>query len=361
MARTPGDRGLFEYPKASGVFWIRYWVEGRERTEKVGPKGLARRRYIQRKAEILEGRYFPKAQEQRVLIDDLAQEYRKATERKGKSIMRTDVGYRRMLERFGGRLANSIKSAEVEEWQGDLLETLSVSTANHHLQLLRAIMLRGVANSKLKREEVPRIKLDNPNNQRLRYLSQEEEEGLVSSLPGVMKELAALAIHTGMRKGELLKLGWPEVDLATRTIFVREAKSGEGRRLPMSSAALTVMEQLRGAGREVTGRQAAKRSGYVIAAPEGGYLHNFNRYWYAAIKRTGIEGLRFHDLRHTFATRYMEGGGDLYTLQKLLGHKTAAMVQRYAHLSDAHLRAEVERVAGWQPRDQRRGPGRGPG
>jgi integrase len=68
-------------------------------------------------------------------------------------------------------------------------------------------------------------------------------------------------------------------------------------------------------------------------------------YWYPALGRTGIDDLHFHDLRHTFASRYMMAGGDLYTLQTLLGHKIAQMVRRYAHLSERHLRAAVELLA----------------
>jgi integrase len=268
--------------------------------------------------------------------------------------MRTDVGYRRLLERFGGREPGTIAQAEVEEWYGELMDGMSVANANHHVQLLRAILLRGVSNRRLKREDVPPMKLENPNNERLRYLHEEEETRLLPALPRALADLTVLAIQTGMRKGELLNLRWPEVDFATGTIWVREAKSGEGRRLPINSAARAILTRLRVARRERLSERVVSRNAgaaYVIAAPEGGYLHNFNRYWYAALKRVGIENLHFHDLRHTFATRYMEAGGDLFTLQKLLGHKTAAMVQRYAHLSDAHLKAEVERVAAWPKQD----------
>ena len=198
------------------------------------------------------------------------------------------------------------------------------------------------------------MKLENPNNQRLRYLHQEEEARLLPALPAALADLTAIAIQTGMRKGELLNLRWPEVDFTTGTIWVKEAKSGEGRRLPMNSAARTILTRLYDARRErLRDRVVSRNEGaaFVVAAPGGGYLHNFNRYWYRALKRADIENLHFHDMRHTFATRYMEVGGDLFTLQKLLGHKTAAMVQRYAHLSDEHLKAEIERVAAWRPKE----------
>src|ERR1700730_6500011 len=102
MARKGGkDRGLFEYPKTSGIWWIRYCdANGREHSEKIGPKALARKRYMQRKTEVAEGRYFPNRHQRNVLFDDLVEDYRKMTARRGTAIMRTDAGYRRALESF---------------------------------------------------------------------------------------------------------------------------------------------------------------------------------------------------------------------------------------------------------------------
>lgn len=354
MARKGGqDRGLFERPKGSGVWWIHYHDgDGRKHREKVGPKALARKRYMQRKTEVAEGHYFPDTRRRAVLLDELARDYREAAERKGKAIMRTDIGYRRLLERFGGRRAESITPAEVEEWQSELMEGMSIATANHHLQLLRAILLRAVSNRRLRREDVPPMKLENPNNRRVRYLTEEEESRLAAELPDWFQPLVALAIHTGMRKGELLNMKWQDVDFLSGAVWIREAKSGEGRRLPMNSIARAALTALREARRERLRARVVNRhegEAYVVAAPEGGMLHNLNRYWYAALKRAGVENLHFHDLRHTFASRYMMAGGDLFSLQTLLGHKTAAMVQRYAHLDQKHLQFEVERLTAPRP------------
>src|SRR5262249_11483148 len=104
----------------------------------------------------------------------------------------------------------------------------STATVNHHLQLLRAILLRAVNNRRLRREDVPPIKLENPNNKRVRYLTDEEEMKLRAQLPEWFRPLITLAIHTGMRKGELQNLKWQDVDLDTLSIRTREAKSGEG-------------------------------------------------------------------------------------------------------------------------------------
>jgi hypothetical protein len=92
VARKSGrDRGLFEYPKGSGVWWINYWDgDGREHSEMVGPKGLARKRYMQRKTEIAEGRCFPNARKRAARFDDLLDDYREAKRREGKAVMQGD-------------------------------------------------------------------------------------------------------------------------------------------------------------------------------------------------------------------------------------------------------------------------------
>jgi len=86
-------------------------------------------------------------------------------------------------------------------------------------------------------------------------------------------------------------------------------------------------------------------SPYVFCSPTGKPLHNFERDWKPALQAAKIPDFRFHDLRHTFASRLAMAGVDLYTLQRTGGWKTQVMVQRYAHLSPDYIRAAVERLA----------------
>src|SRR5215470_4804803 len=86
-------------------------------------------------------------------------------------------------------------------------------------------------------------------------------------------------------------------------------------------------------------------SPYVFCSPTGKPLHNFERDWKPALQAAQIPDFRFHDLRHTFASRLAMKGVDLYTLQRAGGWKTQVMVQRYAHLSPDYIRAAVERLA----------------
>lgn len=340
-------------PRRPGKLYVKVYHAGVVYKRRAASLSHARELVHEIKSAIARGEWPPKPKPKAIRFDDLLEDYREAKSRQGKAIMRTDIGYRRLLERFGGRPADEITAAEVEDWQGDLMESMSIASTNHHLQLLRAIFLRGVTNRGIGRGDVPVMKLENPNNRRVRYLTDDEESRIMAELPGRLRPLAIVAIHTGMRKGELLNLMWGDIDFMSGTINVREAKSGEGRRLPMNSVARAALSRLRDERRGRLRARVVNRSeasGFVFTAPEGGFLHDLNRDWYPALKRAEIENLHFHDLRHTFASRYMMRGGDLYSLQILLGHKTAAMVQRYAHLSHAHLQAEVERLAAPGPK-----------
>ena len=351
MARQGGrDRGLFERPTGSGVWWIRYHdADGTERRERVGSKGLARKRYMQCKTEIAEGRFFPSARQRPVLFDDLLDDYREAKRREGKAVMASNIGYRRLSERFGGRRAAEITSAEVDRWRRDLAETMAPATVNLHLCLLRAIFGHGARSRQLAASELPQITALKTNNKLVRYLTGAEELRLLQAAPERLRLLILVAIHTGMRKGELLKLTWHDIDFVSGTITVREAKSGEGRRLPMSETArraLMAMRELREQGPRVRRALGNEENPWVFSAPRGGFLMNLNRDWYEALKRTGLRDFRFHDLRHTFASRLVMAGVDLYRVQTLMGHKMPSMTLRYAHLSPQHLRAAVELLDG---------------
>jgi len=86
-------------------------------------------------------------------------------------------------------------------------------------------------------------------------------------------------------------------------------------------------------------------SPWVFCSPQGRFLHNLERYWRPSLNAASIPDFRFHDLRHTFASRLAMDGVDLYTVQRAGGWKTQVMAQRYAHLSPDHMRAAVERLA----------------
>jgi len=346
MARKGGhDRGLFERPKGSSVWWIHYHdANGRKHREKVGPKALARKRYMQRKTEIAEGRFFPALQKRVPLFDALLDDYREAKRREGKAVMKSEIGYRRLLDRFGGRCADTITASEVEEWRDEMRALFAPATVNLHLAILRAALRLAVRNRKLGAAALPAIAGLRANNARVRYLTDDEESRLIAALPAWLRSLITIALHTGMRRGELLNLTWDDIDFVSGTIFVRTSKSGEGRRIPMSPTAHRTLSALWQARRKRLGARVVNQieaNRYVFTAPEGGFVANLARAWYPALERAEIADLHFHDLRHTFASRLVMNGVDLYRVQILMGHKTSAMTLRYAHLSPQHLRAAV--------------------
>lgn len=335
-------------PRRPGKFYVRIWHNGVNYKRRAASLSHARQRVHDIKAAIAKGEWPPKPKPKAATFDELLKEYRTAKQREGKAIMRTTsmtIGYTRLLDNFAGRRADSLTAAEVEAMRDKLLATMAPATVNRHLQLLRAILLRGVRDHRLSRDAVPQITLFKENNQRVEYLTGDEERRLLAACTDWLRPLVVVAIHTGMRRGELLNLTWPDVDFVDAgVIFVRRSKSGEGRRIPMSPTVHRTLGALRDARRaRLTARVVEHKaaSPYVFTAPEGGFIHNLNPAWYAALKEAKLEGFRFHDLRHTFASRLMMNGVGLYRVQILLGHKTAAMTQRYAHLDPEHLRAAV--------------------
>jgi integrase len=182
---------------------------------------------------------------------------------------------------------------------------------------------------------VTKVSCERVNNARDRWLTLEEEGKLLDTCSQWLREIVEFALNTGMRIGEILSITNKAVDLPRRTVTVLKSKNGERRTIPLND---TLFELLTGKAKV----KSLKTDLVFYTANQTAY-HNANvrRDFELALKKAGIEGFRFHDLRHTFATRLVQSGEDLYRVAKLMGHKDIRMTQRYSHHSTESLRESV--------------------
>lgn len=276
-----------------------------------------------------------------------------------------------------GRRLTEISAFAVERWRiARHAAGISPSTTNRDLDGLKAVLSRAVDWGILPvhpLRTVRRAKVDTRG--RLRFLSPDEEKRLRDALDArevklragrasfnawrrargyrLLPDLPTYADHlqplvltallTGARRGELFDLRWGAVDLvrADVTFIGKTTKSGLSRRVPLCPEAQTVLRTWRDQQPE------AKRDPGALVFPSpqtGKRLDNVTTAWGQLVKAARLEDFVFHDLRHSFASRLVQAGVDLYSVQKLLGHATPIMTQRYAHLADAHLVAAVQKL-----------------
>ena len=141
--------------------------------------------------------------------------------------------------------------------------------------------------------------------------------------------IVLLGLNTGLRKGELFNLDWSDINLKSKTLTVqgKTSKSGETRYIPLNADALNILKQWKGQSR---------KSGFVFLAKDGKRLNNIQTSWENVIKDSKIKNFRFHDLRHSFASKLVMKGAPLNTVRELLGHGDLKTTLRYAHLAPDH-------------------------
>jgi integrase len=178
------------------------------------------------------------------------------------------------------------------------------------------------------------------DNLRHRTLTVAEEARLLAALEfkPLLRSVVVVALHTGMRKGEILGLRWSHVDFLRNVVWVTQTKSGKDRIVPMN--AVVRAELLRW--------QTERQSEFVFTNPETGVaLTDFKKSWQTACRVAQIEDFHFHDLRHTAATRMADAGADAFTIAALLGHSDLKMTQRYTHATDSARQRAVEALANY--------------
>jgi integrase len=224
---------------------------------------------------------------------------------------------------------SAINSDVIEAARKKLLDGRAPATVNRYMAVLRAILRAAVTWGWI--QYAPKITIPKLKDAEPRFITREQFARLRDALPPHMRPIAEFAVLTGLRTANIRELVWGRVDLERAHLWVGSLsmKGGRAVGIALSPEAVRVLRAIpRLAGQE-----------RVFLYEGKPLMQSFGkRTWRKARGKAGLEGLRFHDLRHTWASWLMQAGAPKYAIQALGGWASPAMVERYAHLSPEHLK-----------------------
>jgi integrase len=310
-------------------WYVDFAFHGKRIREMIGPSRKGAEAVIaKRKTEIAEGKFLD-IQKGPVPIKfhEFAKEYLAYSKTNKKSSTYTrELAIMRSFDReFEGRDIHEITAWQIEGWKSKRKEGHKPATVNRELALLKHMFSMAVKWRRVKESPTKDVKGLKGEGRRVRYLMPEEVQTLISNCKDFLKPIITVAVHTGLRKGELLGLRWPQVDFEQGIISVLDTKNHESRYVPMDETVKGILKGIK----NVPGTDLvfSNRNGKQI---DSAFLYLA---FYEALNRSGITDFRWHDLRHVFASTLVMQGVDLNTVRELLGHKDLKMTLRYAHLA----------------------------
>lgn len=250
-----------------------------------------------------------------------------------------------ILPALGNVAIARLTKPQVMRWRDEHASKLSVSSVNGSLTCLSSAMSYFVEQEWIDKNPCHGIERAKSRRVYEWIKTKPEITKLLLECPKGIRELTTLALGTGMRLDELIHLQWVDIDIPNRLITVHRGrqgttKSGEPRHVPILDTFLPFLREL-----------ALQRGGAVLVFPgakgkarsKPGVRVPFKQ----AAKRAGLSiKLRFHDLRHTFASHWVLDGGDIFRLSRILGHSSVTITQKvYAHLAPEAWEQDYHRVA----------------
>ncbi len=295
--------------------------------------------------QIIEGKYFDIQKAKDILFEDFALEYLNNYVKLENLNLRNHNGViKNLVNHFKGKSLVQMNTLCIRQYLSKRLEKVSPATVNRHYAMLKSMFNRAIEwGMFFGMNPVKGIKAIPEKNQRCRWLTDEEQERLLSFCSGHTRIIVLTALKTGMRWGEIIHLKWKQspnsnyVDFNNGKIFIHEslAKTQRSRIIPLSNTLRLAL------------RDVSKNLGhdYIFVNPETKKpLHNIRKSFATALRKAGIGDFKFHDLRHTFASTLVRRDVNLYKVQILLGHTTPKMTQRYAHLGSDELTEAIEKI-----------------
>ena len=337
--------------KDSSIWWVSHTDPSGKRVRR--PTGTSDRK----EAEALEAKWKLEAHQgkqwgtqPRRTFDELMLAYLRATQHDKRAAERDRYSAKRLYASFSGRELAELVAVDIRAYiERRRSEGVEPATVNREVGLLSAAI------NYAQREwgwDIPnpaaRRRLREPEG-RVRWLTKAEAAALIGAActerrAPHLADFIRLALHTGMRRGEMLGLEWRRVDLQAGLIHLEgtHTKSGKRRSVPMNAEARAAI-----ISRARFRAQYCPASPWVFCDATGRRVASVKRSFATACKRAGIADFRVHDLRHTCAAWLVSAGVAMSAIRDLLGHSTIKVTERYAHLAPENLRAAVDVLAPW--------------
>ncbi|MEZ1953697.1 MULTISPECIES: site-specific integrase [Pseudomonas] len=245
-----------------------------------------------------------------------------------------DATANRKLAALRGALSKAVEWGVLEDHPMTKLKPLRLDTRG------RVRFLSGEEEQRLRkalgdREERIRAERDTANRWRRDRKKEELPNLREFAFADHLKPMVIISLNTGLRRGELFNLTWADIDTLRKNLTVvgEGAKSDQTRHIPLNADALATIEGW---------KEQSSSSDLVFPSQTGGRMDNVKKSWDAVLKAAGISAFRWHDLRHTFASKLAMKGVPLNTIRDLLGHADLKMTLRYAHLAPDSKAAAVD-------------------
>lgn len=335
---------MVERVPGSDVWWIR-WTDhqGKRHLEKAGRHGDAVDLLAKRRSNKLLKKKLPEKLRGKVLtFADLAKDALAHSKEQNGERSTNEIKLKLAIigETFDSRPAEGISKKDIQDWlleQTDEREW-SPATRNRYQAAFSLTFRVAVDNDKLTVNPASKIKRKAEHNDRIRFLSDTEEERLAK----VIREkwphylpVFLFSLHVGCRSSEQLGLRWADVDLDQKIVTFAKTKSERTRHVPLNDVALAALESIKG---------QRDPNAFVFVNTEGNALRSSRDWFEPAVAEAEVRAYTWHCNRHTFASRLVMAGVDIRTVAYLMGHATIQMTMRYAHLAPDHNRDAVARL-----------------
>lgn len=327
-----------------------YMPDGKRKREVVSIQGVDPSKITQRdalnalavrKSAIAQGKFDIAQTERRILFTELVEKFLEYSKTNKKSYTRDITSSRVLLDYFGGKTVQQISSWHIEQYKSKRQKDITrfgkppaKATINRELAFMKTMFSKAIKWNITNTNPIKDVKLFKENNANLRILSNEEFNKLYNSANDFLKPFLLLAINTGMRRSEIFNLKWQDINYEQEYIIVSDSKNDESRVIPMNRVLKDTLENL----------DKNPDIEYVFSQSDGTPIKSVKTFFWAALKSSGINHCRLHDLRHSFASRLVMAGVDIVTVQELMGHKSIIMTRRYSHPTPEHKKQAVNKL-----------------